>query len=191
MKVRGGWLIAGLAPLALGLAIFGIAVEPGAQAGVDPLPTPPPGVARTMRTEGPPADSPSDLLSELIDRRRTLAGRERALDARAATLLSLQRTLEDVLGTGRPRAAAATDAACRLQGGVARIYESMVPEQAAPILDRLDDETLRAVFGQMATEKVAAILAVMSRERAVAFTRLLAHDTPAAATVRLRPDLVP
>jgi len=177
MKVRAAWVIAGLAPLALGLAMFGIGVETGAQAGVDPERPPSVSVARTIPSAVATEASPSELLGELIDRRRALATRERELDARAATLHSLQRTLEDVLGGGVVRtSAAAAGATCRLQGGVARIYEKMVPEQAAPILDRLDDETLRVIFGQMAPERVAAILAVMSRERAVAFTRLLARD---------------
>jgi flagellar motility protein MotE (MotC chaperone) len=61
----------------------------------------------------------------------------------------------------------------------------MRPEEAAQILDQLDDETLRVVFGRMETKQVAAIMASMSRERAVAFTKTLAAD-PDAATAKAR-----
>jgi len=57
----------------------------------------------------------------------------------------------------------------------------MRAEQAAGILDRLDDETLRLVFAPMDVRRIGAILAEMSRERAVAFTRTLARDSVASS----------
>jgi flagellar motility protein MotE (MotC chaperone) len=57
---------------------------------------------------------------------------------------------------------------------IGKVFEAMTPEEAAPILDRLDDVTLRAVLGRMRERQVAAILAAMSPERAVAVTKAFA-----------------
>ena len=64
---------------------------------------------------------------------------------------------------------------------IARVYESMDAEDAAPILDRLDDRTLRAVLGRMRERQVGAILAAMNRERAVAVTKVLAGPAGSAS----------
>jgi flagellar motility protein MotE (MotC chaperone) len=50
----------------------------------------------------------------------------------------------------------------------------MRPEDAAPILDRLDDATARSVLGCMKERQIGAILAAMAKDRAVALTKLLA-----------------
>jgi len=57
---------------------------------------------------------------------------------------------------------------------IGKVYEAMTPEEAAPILDRLDDATLRSVLGRMRERQVAAILAAMNPERAVAVTKAFA-----------------
>jgi flagellar motility protein MotE (MotC chaperone) len=63
---------------------------------------------------------------------------------------------------------------------IGKVFEAMPPEEAAPILDRLDDVTLRAVLGRMRERQVAAILTAMSPERAVAVTKAFASpDGPA------------
>ena len=55
-----------------------------------------------------------------------------------------------------------------------KIYQNMRPEEAAPIIDRLDDETARTIFGCMKEKQIGAILAAMRPERAVAVTKALA-----------------
>ena len=116
-----------------------------------------------------------DLLESVRTKTQELERREDALRAREAglaaveTIVSREVTrLEGVarsLGiTGAPGAATS----------IARVYESMDAEDAAPILDRLDDSTLRIVLGRMRERQVGAILAAMSPERAVAVTRALA-----------------
>jgi len=50
----------------------------------------------------------------------------------------------------------------------------MRPEEAAPLIDRLDDATARMVLAGMKERQIGAILAVMTKERAVALTKLLA-----------------
>jgi hypothetical protein len=66
----------------------------------------------------------------------------------------------------------------------------MRPEEAAQILDQLDDETLRVVFARMEPKQIGSIVAAMSRERAVAFTKTLAGDGDVARTAtRLAAEL--
>jgi len=125
------------------------------------------------------ATSPVRGLVERLERRqRELDARELELEARAATLRALERAVTGAVArresTGADGSAPGTS--CRLRGGVTKIYEQMRAEQAAAILDRLDDETLRIVFASMDVRRIGAILAEMSRERAVAFTRTLARD---------------
>jgi flagellar motility protein MotE (MotC chaperone) len=119
-----------------------------------------------------------ELVAALTRRARELDAREESLAAREVML----RELELAFASSTAAAEAATDPAAdgRLRGGVAEIYASMPAEEAAPILDRLDDDTLRAVFGPMEPPRIAAILAAMDPERAVAFTRALATDAPDA-----------
>jgi flagellar motility protein MotE (MotC chaperone) len=51
----------------------------------------------------------------------------------------------------------------------------MKPEEAAPILDRLDDATATSIFACMKERQVGAILALMNKDRAVALTKALAN----------------
>ena len=125
-------------------------------------------------------------------RRRTaeLEQREREVTERAAALESLEEAVAESL-SGTPRVPASQDVgSCRLHGGVTRIYENMRPEEAAQILDQLDDETLRVVFARMEPKQIGAIVAAMSRERAVAFTKTLAADGEVAPRRRRRAGLV-
>jgi flagellar motility protein MotE (MotC chaperone) len=50
----------------------------------------------------------------------------------------------------------------------------MRAEDAAPILDRLGDGTLRSVLGRMRERQAGALLAAMTPERAVAVTKAFA-----------------
>jgi flagellar motility protein MotE (MotC chaperone) len=60
---------------------------------------------------------------------------------------------------------------------VGKIYQSMSPEDAAAILDRLDDATAMSIFAGMRERQIAAILALMDHDRAVALTRALAGSS--------------
>jgi len=97
-------------------------------------------------------------------------------------LESLEEAVADSLSGNSTRAGVEGAGTCRLHGGVTRIYENMRPEEAAQILDQLDDETLRVVFARMEPKQIGAIVAAMSRERAVAFTKTLAADGEVART---------
>jgi len=124
------------------------------------------------------------LLDEVRRRTAELDQREREVTERAAALESLEEAVAESLAGGTAHAAADVvgDGSCRLRGGVTRIYENMRPEEAAQILDQLDDETLRVVFARMEPKQIGSIVAAMSRERAVAFTKTLAGDGDVART---------
>ena len=122
------------------------------------------------------------LLDEVRRRTAELDQREREVTERAAALESLEEAVAESLSGSPTRAGVEDVGGCRLHGGVTRIYENMRPEEAAQILDQLDDETLRVVFARMEPKQIGAIVAAMSRERAVAFTKTLAADTDVART---------
>jgi flagellar motility protein MotE (MotC chaperone) len=131
-----------------------------------------------------------DLLEGVRQRGEALAEREQAIGAREAAMKALEKTLADE--TARLEAlskalagegAAAVAVAGSPPGGpvLTRIYELMKPEEAGPILDRLDDATLKTILGRMKERPLGAILAAMSRDRAVAVTQALAAGQRAAA----------
>lgn len=74
---------------------------------------------------------------------------------------------------------------------VAKIYESMKAEDAAPILDRMDDVSVREILLHMKERQIGAILAVMNKDKAVAVTKALASAgkpvMPAAAPAAAAP----
>jgi flagellar motility protein MotE (MotC chaperone) len=134
-----------------------------------------------VRASGPTISAADDegfrkLLDELRRRTAEIEQREREVTQRTAALESLEAAVGESLGAFQAQDGGPAAGSCRFSGGVTRIYESMRPEEAARILDQLDDETLRRVFARMDPKQIAAIMASMSRERAVAFTKTLAGD---------------
>jgi hypothetical protein len=145
---------------------------------------------RAGAAEAPPGDAgvPSELLArsrgfrELLEavrqRGADLDRREQEMAARETAL----RTLEQTLGQGAPDAkvapaapaAAAPETPPPCNPAVTKVYQNMKPEEAAPILDRLDDETTRAIFACMKEKQIGAFLAAMNKDRAVALTKVLA-----------------
>jgi len=120
-----------------------------------------------------------DLLQAVQQRGAELDRRERAVAAREAALKALEAALdEQVVQLERAAPAGPSAAATPEPAGcgvaVTKVYASMKPEEAAPIVDRLDDATARTVLGCMKERQIGAILAAMNRDRAVALTRLLA-----------------
>jgi len=123
-----------------------------------------------------------DLLDAVRQRGQELDEREQAVKARAAAVDALEKTVAEevarlealVGGKGAP-APAAEAAAAGVAADITKIYESMMKaEEAAPILDRLDDATATAILGRMKQKQIGAILAAMNRDRAVALTKALA-----------------
>ena len=117
------------------------------------------------------------LLSSVKERNADLDTREKTLVEREATLKKLEKAITDAIGQlegrGGEGCALSTEA-------VGKVYASMKAEEAAPIIDRLDDTTAKAILSRLKEKQIGAILAAMSRERAVALTKALAATRPAA-----------
>jgi len=118
-----------------------------------------------------------ELLEAVRQRGADLDRREGEMAARETALRALEQSLAEggVAPEGKPApAAAAPEAAPPGSVAVTKIYQNMKPEEAAPILDRLDDATARAIFACMKEKQIGALLAAMNRDRAVALTKALA-----------------
>ena len=117
-----------------------------------------------------------ELLAAVGQRGQDLDRREQAVAAREAALNALAATLGEQVAKLEPAEGAADE---RRSCGpmVTRVYQTMKPEDAAPIIDRLDDATATSIFGCMKERQVGAILALLSRERAVALTKALAKSS--------------
>ena len=172
--------VVGLKLVALGAFWWGVAVQVGSTADAANAPS--------------PATVPGDLLArsrgfrellEAVQRRaQELDEREKGLGAREAGLQALEKAVEDVVARLEAAVGGAVAADGSGPGGgvaVTKIYAAMRPEEAAPILDRLDDETLQAIMGRMKERKIAPILAAMNPERAVALTKALSRGAPPPA----------
>jgi flagellar motility protein MotE (MotC chaperone) len=124
--------------------------------------------------------------AELDARERAVAAREAALKALEATVTAEVARLEKlgpgVAGVAAPGPAPGGAGAGRCDVALTKIYASMRPEEAAQILDRLDDATAASVFVCMKEKQIGAIMAAMKPDRAVALTHALAGgaETPAA-----------
>jgi len=117
-----------------------------------------------------------ELLAAVEQRGHDLDRREDAVAAREAALNALAATLEDQVEKLEP-ADAGGDERWPCAATVTKVYETMKPEDAAPIIDRLDDATATSIFTCMKARQVGAILALMSHDRAVALTRALAKSS--------------
>src|SRR5262245_42354119 len=107
-----------------------------------------------------------ELLEAVRARGEELDRREQVMSAREAGLRALEQALADQ--TARIESArreTSAEPACGVV--VTKVYANMRPEEAAAIIDRLDDETARTIFGCMKEKQIGAILAAMRPERAV------------------------
>jgi flagellar motility protein MotE (MotC chaperone) len=130
-----------------------------------------------------------ELLEAVQKRNADLDQRDQAMASRQATLRTLEKTVGDQVAklealtkpaAGKGGAEAAGGPVAGSPAGVTRIYESMKAEEAAPILDKMDDGTVKGILGSMKERQIGAILAAMNRDRAVAVTKVLAGAPPAA-----------
>ena len=116
-----------------------------------------------------------ELLEAVRQRGEELDRRDQALAARVAAVKALEQTLGGQMArvdTGDAPAPPGEGGPCGV--AVTRIYQSMRPDEAARIIDRLDDVTVKRIFGCMKEKQIGAILAAMNRDRAVAVTKALA-----------------
>jgi flagellar motility protein MotE (MotC chaperone) len=114
---------------------------------------------------------------ELDQREKTVAAREQKLALyekdvtdKIAQLEQVGKTLKDEL----KRTSAASDEAA---ASLAKVYGAMKPNEAAPILDQLDEATALRILTRMKEKQVGEILPLMTRDRAIVLTRSLAGRT--------------
>jgi len=103
---------------------------------------------------------------ELENKERENDKESQIITAKKDSLLEIKRTLEMLIGQ---REQAAQDRIKKL----AKVYEGMRAEEAAPIISELDDQTIVDVFLQMNERRVARILGVMPVDRATEIAQRL------------------
>jgi flagellar motility protein MotE (MotC chaperone) len=116
-----------------------------------------------------------ELLAAVAQRGHDLDRREDAVAARETALNALAATLGEQVGTLAPAEGADEGRPCAPM--VSKVYETMKPEDAAPIIERLDDATATSILACMRERQIAAILALVNHDRAVALTRALAKSS--------------
>jgi flagellar motility protein MotE (MotC chaperone) len=112
--------------------------------------------------------------AELDAREREIASKEERLALYEKDVTAKVASLEEIEKRLSARAKAATQAVDAASESLAKIYGTMKPEAAAPILDRLDDPTVLTIFSRMKEKQVGEILPLMTRDRAIALTQALA-----------------
>ncbi|MBP1763164.1 MAG: hypothetical protein H6Q65_222 [Firmicutes bacterium] len=60
---------------------------------------------------------------------------------------------------------------------LARLYGNMKPDEAAPILSKLDDTTILEIFGKMEEEQVSRLLPLFETQRAANLTQMMMKGT--------------
>ncbi len=113
--------------------------------------------------------------AELDQRERAIASKEERLAIYEKDVTAKVASLEEIEKRLSVRAKAATQAVDSAAESLAKIYGTMKPDAAAPILDRLDDPTVLTIFRRMKEKQVGEILPLMSRDRAIALTQALAE----------------
>jgi flagellar motility protein MotE (MotC chaperone) len=124
---------------------------------------------------------PRAMIEAIARRQAELDARERELVAREAHLKVYEQdvtakiaSLEEIEKRLQVRAKAATAAIDSAAESLAKVYSAMKPQDAAPILERLDESTVLTIFGRMKEKQIGEILPLMSKEKAIALTQALA-----------------
>jgi len=160
-------VVSGLAKLG-GLGAVWLASPDAASAEAKPAAAPSDGACSDTHGFRELLETVRAKADELDRREAELKAREAGLGAVRKAVASEVTRLEGVAKTLGVTGAPGTGVS------ITKVYESMRAEDAAPILDGLDDGTLRIVLGRMRERQVGALLAAMNRERAVAVTKAFA-----------------
>lgn len=113
------------------------------------------------------------LLDAISRRQAELDAREEEMKAREERLKVLKKDIEDKLAEISKARGEMEDLSKKIKekdserlNKVVKIYESMSPEDAAPRMERLDEETAVSVLASMSPKKAAKIIAVMDVDKA-------------------------
>jgi flagellar motility protein MotE (MotC chaperone) len=112
---------------------------------------------------------------ELDRRARTLDDRERQVEELERLATQRLTELEELSGTVERRIAAWEESNGDTVRQLAKIYSSMPPEKAAPLLEEMDVELATQLVAKMRYKDSAAVLSLVSEERALAMSRKVAH----------------
>ena len=106
---------------------------------------------------------------DLAERERGVAELERAVAARLAEVESVSERIEQRI------AAWEESHGSRSVSKLAKIYGSMEPNRAAPLVEGLDLELATAVLAKMKPRQSAQLIPLLSEERALAVSRFVGH----------------
>lgn len=135
------------------------------------------------RLESPYSASTSgeqQLLNELDARRSELAKRAQNLDEKEAELKNQSQALAEKLAqlksltekVQQVRTEKDNQYEARLEQ-LAQVYGSIAPNEAAPLVAKLDEETALALLKRMPSKRIGQILSQMEPQRAVELTKVL------------------
>lgn len=171
--------------------------EPVEQAAIEPAPV------AAVEPFDPQTMTKADyeLLQQLSKRRAELDQREKDLADRAAMLEAVQQQVTTKVGEQQKLKSdiekltgGGQDAGSMKYRRLVKIYESMKPDEAARILEKMDGEVLLEVVTRMGERRLAPILAQMDPLKAQAITVAMAMQpdpTEEIAAASEAPDAQP
>lgn len=171
--------------------------EPVEQAAIEPAPV------AAVEPFDPQTMTKADyeLLQQLARRRAELDQREKDLADRAAMLEAVQQQVTTKVGEQQKLKSdiekltgGGQDAGSMKYRRLVKIYESMKPDEAARILEKMDGEVLLEVVTRMGERRLAPILAQMDPLKAQAITVAMAMQpdpTEEIAAASEAPDAQP
>jgi flagellar motility protein MotE (MotC chaperone) len=143
----------------------------------------------------------TSLAQSMSDRDRALSDRNRALELREQATRAAEQRLRNDLQTSQPAADAALASAPgqspaspqdAMFGNLARIYQTMKPNRAAPIFEKLALDVQVQVAKRMREGQTAQIMAAMTPDSAVELSMALAGrqvvKAPPAPAIAPRPN---
>ncbi len=136
-----------------------------------------------------------ELLQQLAKRRAELDQREKDLADRAAMLEAVQQRITTKVGEQQKLKSdiekltgGGQDAGSMKYRRLVKIYESMKPDEAARILEKMDGEVLLEVVTRMGERRLAPILAQMNPLKAQAITVAMAMRPDPTEEIAAAPE---
>jgi flagellar motility protein MotE (MotC chaperone) len=136
-----------------------------------------------------------ELLQQLAKRRAELDQREKDLADRAAMLEAVQQQISTKVGEQQKLKSdiekltgGGQDAGSMKYRRLVKIYESMKPDEAARILEKMDGEVLLEVVTRMGERRLAPILAQMDPLKAQAITVAMAMQPDPTEEIAAAPE---
>ncbi|MEW6542358.1 MAG: hypothetical protein AB1411_01980 [Nitrospirota bacterium] len=134
--------------------------------------------------QGPAVETPREVLAMLDQRKRVLEKKEEALRAQEARLATLKSEIEQILTRHEQAVKAAekarrstdqTESEARKAGlaQLAKMYETMSPEEAAARIEKMPDQTALQLLRALKGKTAGSILAQVKPAKAAKLTQQL------------------